>query len=120
MTRLMSHFTEDILVVTIAGSFEAGDSNDALQQYRTVVGSEGVKKVLLDTRRLSGTKTVAGSYILAQDIPQADGGRITAILEKDENRKYAELYKLVFHSAGYSGLGVFYDYHEALEWLRVQ
>ncbi len=120
MTRLVSHFKEDILIVTIAGTFEASDSNNALRHYLDTVQSESVHKVLLDTRRLSGRKSIAGTYILAQDIPQANAGRMTAIVEKEENRRYAELYKAIFDSAGYKGLGVFYDYHEALDWLRIQ
>lgn len=120
MTRLMSHYKEDILVVTIAGTFEVDDSNDTLRQYLDIVQSENVKKVLLDTRRLSGRKSIAGTYILAQDMPQAHSERTTAIVEQEENRRYAELYKVVFHAAGYKGLGVFYDYHQALEWLTQQ
>lgn len=120
MTRLMSHFNEDILIVTIAGTFEANDSNDTLRQYLDIVQSDNVKKVLLDTRRLNGRKTIAGTYILAQDMPQAHSQRTTAIVEQEENRRYAELYKLIFHAAGYKGLGVFYDYHQALEWLTQQ
>lgn len=120
MTRLMSHFNEDILIVTIAGTFEANDSNDTLKQYLDIVQSDNVKKVLLDTRRLNGTKTIAGTYILAQDMPKAHSHRTTAIVEQEENRRYAELYELIFHAAGYKGLGVFYDYHQALEWLTQQ
>jgi hypothetical protein len=120
MTRLMSHFRDDILIVTIAGTFEMDDSNDTLKQYLDTVRSDTIKKILLDTRRLSGRKSIAGTYLLAQDMPKPGSKRMTAIVEKEENRRYAELYKLVFHNAGYKGLGIFYDYHKALEWLTKQ
>lgn len=117
MTRLMSHFRNDILIVTIAGTFETNDSNTALKQYLETVQSDTITKVLLDTRRLNGRKSIAGTYLLSQDMPKPGSKRMTAIVEKEENRRYAELYKLIFHSAGYKGLGVFYDYHQALAWL---
>lgn len=116
---MVSHILDDILVFTFSGNYQRGDEDEILEQYFAAIRANSPKKVLADCRGLVGRQSMADTYFQARDIPP-DYYRFTAVVERAEYKNSAVFQDLAFRNAGHYNLKVFFDYDEALGWLREQ
>lgn len=115
-----SHTTEDILIVTFMGKI-LSDGELVIERYFEIVQSSALQKILLDLRRLAGRLSYADTYFMAHRLPSfLSYERTVAIVDLKQNKDYAAFHKLVLKNVGFRNLEHFYDYDEALGWLKRQ
>ena len=109
---------DDILVVKFSGMLIEREISDTLEQYIETVRSSGLKKVLVDTRDLRGRLSIIEVYLHTRTLPPPDHSIKTAIVENEENKRYAEFQDLFLKNKGHISTQFFFDLDEAMAWLK--
>jgi len=89
------------------------------KRYFEIVLGSGMTKVLADIRLLMGRLSVVETYDLVRDLPvkSTPTDVKTAILERKEERGYANFLETTSANAGVR-FRCFFDREEAISWLR--
>jgi len=109
----------DILVVEFTGRSTGDNARAMARKYFEVVLASGKKKVLADLRLLKGRISTGETYFLLRDLPikPTPVGIRTAILETEEEAKFATFLEMAANNAGL-GIKCFFDREKALAWLQ--
>ncbi len=109
---------DDILVIKFSGMLIEKEIGDTLEQYTEIVRSSGLKKVLVDTRDLTGRLSIIEAYLHTRSFPVPDHSIKSAIIENEENKRYAEFQELFLKNKGHVSTQFFFDLDEAMAWLK--
>jgi len=109
----------DILVVRFSGRSTAENARAMARRYFDVLLASGKKKVLADLRSLNGRLSTGETYFLLRDLPvkPTPRGIKTAILESEDQSKFANFFETTANNAGL-GIKCFFDREKALAWLQ--
>jgi len=116
---ITSSLDRDILVVQFIGRSTGENARSMARKYFDVVLASGSKKVLADLSLLKGRISTGETYFLLRDLPvkPTPVGIKTAILETEEEAKFAAFLEMTANNAGL-GIRCFLDREQAMAWLR--
>ena len=116
---ITSSLDRDILVVQFIGRSTGENARSMARKYFDVVLASGSKKVLADLSLLKGRISTGETYFLLRDLPvkPTPVGIRTAILETEEQAKFAAFLEMTANNAGL-GIKCFLDRDKAMAWLR--
>lgn len=109
---------DDILIVNFSGMLIEKEIRDILEEYLEAVRGSGLKKVLVDTRDLKGRLSIIEVYLHTRSFPVPDHSIKTAVVEQEENKRYAEFQELFLKNKGHISTQFFFDFDEAMAWLK--
>ena len=108
----------DVLVVTSLGRTTEENVYAIARRFLDILSEAKRALVLIDNRQLESRLSLVSTFFLVRDLP---GRPISvmrlAIVDREENRAFAEFHETTSANAG-QPLTYFFDYHEALQWLR--
>ena len=109
----------DVLVVAFTGRLTEKNAQAMTKRYFEIVLKSGQKKVLADIRALNGRLSSGSTYFLVRNLPvvPVPQGIKTAVVDLKEDQGFAEFLETTAANAGVH-LKHFFDYEEALSWLR--
>jgi len=110
----------EVLIITLSGKLTGGDGKAMGQRIIDIITEQGICRVLVDSRQLEGRASFTDTYYIVRELPVGRKVRARtrlAVLEIEANRGYAEFQKATNANAG-ATITHFYDYDEALAWLR--
>lgn len=119
MSYTLTHaFDGDILVITFHGRSTAGNARAIVDDYLRIISETSSKKVLTDIRDIEGRVSFGSLYFIMGNLPKERRRVVSnAIVDIEKHRRFDEFLETTSATAGVY-LRMFYDYDEALKWLR--
>ncbi|MBN1498162.1 MAG: hypothetical protein JXA07_15420 [Spirochaetes bacterium] len=113
-----SEFNGDILVVAIHGRATEKNTHLIVNDYLKIISETKSKKVLSDIRHVEGRISFGSLYFTMGNLPKNRRRDFhNAVVDLEKNRRFDEFLETTAATAGVY-LQLFYDYDEALKWLR--
>lgn len=119
MSYTLTHaFDGDILVITFHGHATAANARAIVDDYLRIISETSSKKVITDIRNLEGRVSFGSLYFIMRNLPQ-NQQRVfrNAIVDVEKHREFDEFMETTSANVGVC-LQLFFDYEEALKWLR--
>lgn len=110
----------DILFVVFRGKVTELNARAVVERYFEQTRPFAQTKFLVDARELEGRLSLGRTYFLIRDLPErVPPDRKTAFVENVKYRDMAEFLEVALKNVGIN-LQHFFDFEEALDWLRSQ
>lgn len=115
---LTSALQDDILIITFHGRAANTNVSAMVDDYLKIISESLAQKVLTDIRNVEGRASFGSLYITLESLPQ-NQRRVfrNAIVDVEKDREFGEFMETTSANAGVH-LRLFFDYEEALKWLR--
>jgi hypothetical protein len=108
----------DILILTTQGRLTKKNAHAIMGDVMKMLAETPTGKLLYDIRQLEGRLSLGSTYLLMGDLPSQRPRNIkVAIVVSETYRKHDEFFETTAANAGVY-FRLFYDYDEALKWLK--